>query len=617
MRRTLLIIAATILCSILSNCTNGQKEKFGKKNEAKIMENKTYKYTNHLIQETSPYLLQHAHNPVNWYAWGDEALNKAKEEGKMLLISIGYSACHWCHVMEEESFENEEIAKIMNDYFVCIKVDREERPDIDQVYMNAVQLITGSGGWPLNCFALPDGTPFYGGTYFKPEQWKQLLLNIQNTYVNEKNKIDEYAQKLKEGILGTEIIHLKGVDADFTMSQIDNAFKKWSAFFDNINGGNNRAPKFPMPVSLEFLLKYHYYSGEKSAMDHCLLTLDKMMNGGIYDQVGGGFARYSVDEIWKVPHFEKMLYDNAQLISLYSKAYQITHDENYKAVIEQSIEFVLRELTSKEFGFYASLDADSDGKEGKFYVWTKNEVLQILGEKDTEMFSEYFGITDDGNWKNSNILYHIGNAVEIGTKYELSDKELKSIIDESRQKLLRERQNRIRPRLDNKILTSWNALMLIALTEAYKVLNNEKYLKTALKNAEFISKELIKNDNRIVRNYRENLAEINGFLDDYAITAQAFISLFQVSNDEKWLKKAKDITNYAIAHFYDEKSGMFFYTSDIDEVLVARKMELSDNVIPASNSIMGNVLYILSKYYYDSNYFDLSKANVGKYGFGY
>jgi len=570
------------------------------------------KHTNRLSGENSPYLLQHAHNPVDWYPWGEEALAKAKKENKVILVSIGYAACHWCHVMERESFENEEVAKIMNEFFVCIKVDREERPDIDQIYMDAVQMMAGSGGWPLNCFAMPDGKPFFGGTYFRPNDWAKVLQGIQNAWINEPAKVKSVADQIANGIRENEIITVKAEQPEFAVSDLEKGFNQWQAEFDIREGGNNRAPKFPLPNSLQFLLQYYHFTKNQKALDHVTLTLDKMAMGGIYDQAGGGFARYSVDEIWKVPHFEKMLYDNAQLVSLYAEAYQLTKIPEYKQVIEQTLEFVDRELSLPEGGFYSSLDADSEGVEGKFYVWEKTEVEELLGE-DAELFCEYYGITDRPNWEEGNILMIQADKKKLAEKYGISVKEFEELLDKGRKKLLKKRESRVRPELDDKSLTSWNALMMKGYVDAYKALGEEKYLERAIKNAEFIQKYLWKGKAHLHRNYKDGSAKINAFLDDYSFTIEAFVALYQASFDEKWLYKANDLLEHVLLHFSDEESDMFFYTSDEDPNLIARKMELLDNVIPSSNSSMAKSLFLLGTYLGKNGYIKRSEqmlANV-------
>lgn len=562
-------------------------------------------HTNHLIKENSPYLLQHAHNPVNWYPWGEEALVKAKNENKPILVSIGYAACHWCHVMERESFENEEVAQLMNEFFVCIKVDREERPDIDQIYMDAVQMMTGSGGWPLNCFAMPNGKPFFGGTYFPADNWMNVLNGIQNAWINEQEKVKKVADQLAKGIRENEIITVKAEAEPFAVADLEKAFHLWKQEFDTREGGNNHAPKFPLPNSLQFLLRYYYFTEDQSALSQVRLTLDKMVIGGIYDQVGGGFSRYSVDAIWKVPHFEKMLYDNGQLISLYAEAYQLTKIAEYKQVIQQTLEFVDRELSLPEGGFYSSLDADSEGVEGKFYVWEKAEVDQLLGDQ-SKLFCEYYGITDRANWEEGNILMIQTDKKTLAGKYEISVTELEKVLEEGRRVLLERRKDRIRPGLDDKSLTSWNALMLKGYVDAYKALGDEKYLNRAIKNAEFIQKYLWKGKAHLHRNYKDGNSKINGFLDDYGFTVEAFVALYQATFNEKWLLKANDLLGHVILHFSDDQSGMFFYTSDEDDALIARKMELLDNVIPSSNSSIAKSLFLVGTYLDKGRYIERS-----------
>jgi uncharacterized protein YyaL (SSP411 family) len=565
-----------------------------------------HKYTNNLAKETSPYLLQHAHNPVNWFPWGEKALNKAKEENKLILVSIGYAACHWCHVMEKESFEDEEVAAIMNEQFVCIKVDREERPDIDQIYMEAVQMMTGGGGWPLNCFALPDGRPVYGGTYFRKQQWVQVLYSLANMYQTDKQKMLNVAADLSKGLLESEIISVKKNAQSYTQEDLEEIVEPWKPHFDKKDGGNNRAPKFPLPNSYEFLLNYSYYTSDKETLNHVYNTLNKMAFGGIYDQVGGGFARYSVDKYWKVPHFEKMLYDNGQLVSLYSKAYQLSKNEEYKKVVYQSLEFIERELTSSEGAFYSSLDADSEGEEGKFYVWNKKELDDLLGE-DAKLYCDYYQVDSQGNWEHGkNILHRGEKEEEIAHKYNLAPHQLFDKIAELNKSVLKEREKRIRPGLDDKILASWNGLMLKGYVDAYRAFNDQVFLEKALKNASFLSEKMIEKDFRVWRNYKNGKANINGFLDDYAFVIDAYIALYQATFDGKWIALAKNLTDYAIKHFYDEKSGMFFYTSNLDPKLIARKMELHDNVIPGSNSAMARNLYYLGHVFYDEKYIEMA-----------
>ncbi|PXY01290.1 thioredoxin domain-containing protein [Marinifilum breve] len=569
-------------------------------------------YTNRLAQENSPYLLQHAHNPVDWYPWGEEALQKAKDENKVILVSIGYAACHWCHVMERESFENEEIAKIMNEFFVCIKVDREERPDIDRIYMDAVQLMTGSGGWPLNCFAMPDGKPFFGGTYFRPNDWVRVLQGIQNAWLSEKDKVEKVADQISEGVRSNELIEVRSELKQFNINDVKSGYANWQKDFDKVEGGNNRAPKFPLPGSLQFLLRYYHACKDRSALDHVVLTLDKMAAGGIYDQIGGGFARYSVDAIWKVPHFEKMLYDNAQLVSLYAEAYSLTKIPEYKRVIEETLAFVDRELSLPNGGFYSSLDADSEGVEGKFYVWEKSEIEGVLNE-DADWFCEYFGITEKANWEEGNILMISADKKELAAKLGITTEQFDEKIKKASNQLLLKREERIRPGLDDKALTSWNALMIKGYVDAYKALGKQEYLERAEKAMGFIETNLVKGEGHLHRNYKDGVSKINAFLDDYSFTIESYIALYQASFKEDYLIKADGLMKEVMSHFSDEKSGMFFYTSDEDPELIARKMELMDNVIPSSNSSMAKSLFLLGTYLEEEAYIERSKqmlANV-------
>ena len=580
------------------------------------MDTTQHKYINPLINESSPYLLQHAHNPVNWYPWGPEALEKAQNENKLIIVSIGYAACHWCHVMEHESFESEDVANFMNEHFVAIKVDREERPDIDQVYMNAVQLLSGRGGWPLNCLALPDGRPIYGGTYFQKDQWLDMLSQVSGFVINNPDKAEEQAKSLTEGVQNNERIYANTEVHDFSIDDLDNIFAKWRNDIDFVEGGSLGAPKFPLPVGYQFLLHYHSLTKNEDALKAITTTLDKMASGGIYDQVGGGFSRYSTDAVWKVPHFEKMLYDNAQLVSLYTSAYQLTKNPHYKTVVTETLDFIKRELSSPEDGFYASLDADSEGIEGKFYCWAKNEIKEIIGNH-ADLIIDYYNVSGAGNWEhNQNILYKRLTDNEIAHKYNLSEVQLSDRILEAKRILLNERSKRIWPAMDDKILTSWNGLMLKAFIDAYRVFDDPDYLNIALKNAEFILTRIKASDNRLNRNFKNGKATINAFLDDYAFTIQAFIAIYQATFDEKWLEEAQQLTSYCLDHFLDTKSGMFYYTSDLDPALIARKMELSDNVIPSSNSEMAKNLFILGQYLYNAEYTSMAKkmlANVKRH----
>jgi uncharacterized protein YyaL (SSP411 family) len=553
-----------------------------------------HQYTNKLIQESSPYLLQHAHNPVDWHAWNQQTLEKAISEDKMMLISIGYSACHWCHVMEHQCFENEALARLMNDHFVCVKVDREERPDVDAVYMNVVQLINGNGGWPLNCFALPDGRPFYGGTYFPPQQWDALLKNIIDLYDNRRSELEEQAEKIMEGISYESII--QPLNAHEKIDELlSEAINKLEKKFDTVNGGSAGAPKFPLPVVYNFLLSMASKTKSKSLAGHIQLTLDKMMMGGIYDQIGGGFARYAVDDIWKVPHFEKMLYDNAQLISLYTNAFKHTNYQRYLTTAIASAGFVLNELTSPEGLFYCALDADSEGEEGKFYVWKKNEFLDVLKD-DGALIARYYELDGDALWeKGNNVLLRKTEPEQFAESQNIDPADFRKQLIEANAKLLRYRNKRVRPGLDDKALTSWNALMISALTDLSSATDNERYINAALTAAEFIKNKLFLPQTGLFRNYKNNKASIAGFLEDYALMAEACIGLYQYTADEKWLSFATDLVDYAIENFYDPDDGLFWFTGKTTHDLVSRKKEIYDNVIPSSNSVMAIVIFKLSR----------------------
>lgn len=561
-------------------------------------------YTNELIHETSPYLLQHAHNPVNWYPWGGKAMKKAKDENKLLIISIGYSACHWCHVMEHESFEDTSVAKIMNDNFISIKVDREVRPDVDQVYMDAAQLITGRGGWPLNAIALPDGRPIYAGTYFPKDNWKQLLLYFADYWKNHHDEALERAIEITHGIKQLDTITPASPSTGFEARDRAQIFTAFDSTFDYEKGGRRGAPKFPMPINYQYLLRNYFYTKNEKALKAVTVTLDNMMNGGIYDQVGGGFARYSVDADWEIPHFEKMLYDNAQLVSLYSEAYQLTKNERYKEVVYETLEFIEREMSDTSGGFYSALDADSQGEEGKYYVWSYEELKAILGS-DFEEFTKVFKVSQGGNFEGKNNLVRYKTPALPAGRQDTRHK-TEEIAGWMR-KLLAARNKRIRPGLDDKVLTAWNALMLKGYIDAYNGFGDKRFLDRALKSADFIKQKMLQPDFNLMRYYKNGKSSVNGFLDDYSFTCEAFIDLYEVTFDEQWLTLANNITGYAVQHFYNLNNGLFFYTSISDEPLIARKTETSDNVIPASNSSMAKVLYRLGLLYDNDNYIEKSK----------
>ena len=583
---------------------------------------------NRLANSSSPYLLQHANNPVNWYPWGKEALDKAKAENKLILVSIGYSACHWCHVMEHESFEDEAVAAVMNEFFVCIKVDREERPDVDQIYMSAVQLMSGRGGWPLNCICLPDQRPIYGGTYFRKNDWTSLLFNLADFYKQKPEEAEEYAVRLTEGIQNYESVQFVGEQPEYTKADLEVIGDNWKRYFDQFEGGTGNAPKFPMPNNWLLLMRYAHLMKDDEIAAQVKLTLHKMAFGGIYDHVGGGFARYSVDGRWHVPHFEKMLYDNAQLISLYSEAYTWNPDPLYEQVVEEIITFSTRELASPELGFYSALDADSEGVEGKFYIFTKKEIEEILGEDAAELFCIYYHITDDGNWEeeHSNVLFRRESDEQLAEQLGLGVDDLLSEIKASKKRVFEVRRHRIRPGLDNKILASWNGLMLKGLCTAYRAFNNPKYLELALQNAGFILNNQVSQNSRISRVYNANKTGEStvAFLDDYANIIDGLIALYEVTFNEDWLQQAKKLTDTAIEHYYDEVNGIFFYTADDDEQLIARKSEIMDGVTPASNSAMALNLKKLGLLFDNEDYAAVSAQllrnimpQLAKYGTAY
>jgi uncharacterized protein YyaL (SSP411 family) len=565
------------------------------------------KHTNQLIKETSPYLLQHAHNPVDWFPWGDEAFQKAKKENKLVLISIGYSACHWCHVMERESFESEEMAKIMNELYVCIKVDREERPDVDQVYMSAVQMIAGSGGWPLNCFALPDGRPVFGGTYFRPKDFKMVLESLALTYKTEPHKVLDSAKSISEGISQPEIpIHISPSAIDsINIKTIINA---WKSNFDTQLGGYKRAPKFALPTSWNALLEYAFHTKNESVSKQVEFTLEEIAKGGIYDHVGGAFARYSVDEYWKVPHFEKMLYDNAQLISLYSRAYQYFRNSFFKQIVEKSLAFLEKEMLSPDGGFYAAYDADSEGVEGKYYVFDASEIDELMGDF-SPLFKKFFNITEEGNWEGSNILFMKEKLEDFCKQESLNSHEFEQKVKEAKEKLYDYRLKRIKPGLDNKILLSWNAQMMKAYCDAYSVFKKEEYKIRAQEQLDFLLKKFY-TEEKLIHAFSGAKA-IPAFLDDYALLIEALISAYQISFNESYLLTAKELNEKVLEDFFNTQTGLFYYTAS-DTELIVRKTEIMDNVIPSSNSIMAHNLLSLAKYFGISEYRDMAETMLGK-----
>jgi uncharacterized protein YyaL (SSP411 family) len=553
-------------------------------------------YTNRLVHETSPYLLQHAHNPVDWYPWGKEAFEKAKKEDKPVLVSIGYSACHWCHVMERESFEDAQVAALMNENFVNIKVDREERPDVDHIYMDAVQAITGSGGWPLNVFITPEGKPFYGGTYYPPKRalnrasWVEVLQAIAEAYREKKEEIEEQADNLTEHLKTTNTIGNNSEEYVFDKKNIELAYQNIMKTADKEWGGFGRAPKFPQTFTINFLLRYSILTGNKEALHQALLSLNKMIQGGIYDQLGGGFARYSTDTEWLAPHFEKMLYDNALLICTLSEGYQITKKERYKEIIEETLTFVERELMHKQGGFYSALDADSEGEEGKFYVWEYQEIEKLLG-KNAFIFSQYYNVRREGNWEGKNILHTTAPLKEFSGNENIDFEDLKRIIDEGKTVLLKERNKRIRPGLDDKLLLSWNALMNSAYSKAYAATGNEHYKEVAIKNMNFLLSAFSSGKNQLFHSWKNEQGRHQAFLEDYSFLIAALIDLSEISTDTQWLEKAKGLTIYVTENFSDNETALLFYTQISQTDILLRKKEVYDSAIPSGNSVMALNFY--------------------------
>ena len=611
------------------------------------------KHTNKLIGETSPYLLQHAHNPVDWYPWGDEAFERAKAEDKPLLVSIGYSACHWCHVMEHESFEDEETARVQNEHFINIKVDMEERPDVDRIYMNFVQMTTGRGGWPMNVFLTPEKVPFFGGTYFPPEQrygmpsWRQILLSIAEAWRERRDELMRSATDILGELRRMLVTEITSGGVDETL--LESAYRSFVKTFDAKNGGWGGAPKFPQAMSMEFLLRYWMRTGDDGALEMVRKTAEKMANGGVYDPLGGGFHRYAVDSVWLVPHFEKMLYDNAQLIRVYLHLYQIfksgphaasgraldvshetppgtTNDSEADASAEASVnraeffrrtavetlEYVRREMLDAAGGFYSSQDADSEGEEGKFFVWTPEQVIEVLGEEDGRILNEIYDVTADGNFEGRSIMNREFGVRRPGTVDAAR-------LSEMRRKLFEAREKRARPFRDEKVLTAWNGLMLAAFAEASAVLKSEAYLEIARRNADFLLENLVTDDAeegndesassgiigrnwRVLRTWKDGKAKLNGYIEDYANLADGLIELYQVSGELGYLEKAKDLADAMITGFWDEENGGFFFTANDHEELIVRNKELFDNATPSGNSVAADVLLKLAKLYGDERY---------------
>ena len=552
---------------------------------------------NRLINETSPYLLQHANNPVDWYAWGDEALERAKAEDKPILLSIGYSACHWCHVMERESFENEATAFLMNEHFINIKVDREERPDLDAVYMEAVQMMTGSGGWPMTVFLTPDGKPFFGGTYFPPEErhnmpgFPRLIQSIAKAYRDDRSEIDRATQKITSQMGRSG--QMQGGDSPLTVEVLHQAYSTLAGSFDYQNGGVGTAPKFPQPMTLELLLRYYNHGYNPRALEMVELTLEKMARGGIYDQIGGGFHRYSTDAYWLVPHFEKMLYDNALLARLYLHAYLVTGKPSYRRITEETLDYVLREMTDELGGFYSAQDADSEGEEGKFFVWTPDEIEAVLGEEEGSIFGGYFGVTDAGNFEGKTIFNVPEPADSFSEEHGLPLEQLQALIDRGKQALRDIREQRVHPLRDDKVLASWNGLMLRSFAEAAVVLNRADYLNAAINNAAFLL-DTMKPQGRLLRTYRDGQAKLLGYLEDYAFVADGLLALYEATFEPRWLKEALALADSMVELFWEETAGAFYDTGSDHESLVIRPRDVFDSAQPCGGSVASELLLRLA-----------------------
>jgi uncharacterized protein len=574
-------------------------------------------HTNRLAHETSPYLLQHAHNPVDWYPWNEEALQKARSEDKPILLSVGYSACHWCHVMEHESFENEDIAALMNQHFVSIKVDREERPDIDGIYMQAVQAMTGQGGWPMTIFLTPDGRPFYGGTYFPPRDrqygkevmpgFPRLLRSMAEAYADHRQEVEEQANQIADFLRqrsgGTLRSKDLGPTGELPLDLLNKASQALAEDFDAKHGGFGNAPKFPNTMSLEFLLRTHLHrqagqmsgSVEPSEMEIVETSLQNMANGGIYDQLGGGFHRYSVDAEWLVPHFEKMLYDNALLSRAYLHTYLVTSNPLYRRIVEETLDYVVREMTSPQGGFYSTQDADSEGEEGKFYTWTAAEIDAALPRDEAELFKSYYDVTPEGNFEHKNILHVPTDAEIVAEAAEVSLEELQASLKRRRELLFKAREKRIKPGRDEKILTSWNGLMLRSFAEAARYLTRPDYLQVASRNAEFLLNQM-RSNGRLLRTYKDGHAHLKGYLEDYAFLADGLLALYEASFNPRWFVEAHKLMDEAIALFADEQNGGFFDTGSDHEALISRPKDIMDNATPAGNSVAVDVLLRLAAF---------------------
>lgn len=555
-------------------------------------------YTNRLIHETSPYLLQHAHNPVDWYAWGEEALARARADDKPIFLSVGYSACHWCHVMEHESFEDEATAALMNSLFVNIKVDREERPDLDAIYMDAVQALTGQGGWPMSVFLMPDGEPFYGGTYFPKEprygmpSFQQVLQAVAETYRTQRDRVADQAQQVTAMLRRTASLASDGGEVGSDI--LDEALGQMRQYFDDEDGGFGTQPKFPQPMTLDFALSQYRRKHNFDALYMVELTLEKMANGGIYDQLGGGFHRYSVDAVWLVPHFEKMLYDNAQLLRTYLHAWQATQRPLYRRIVNETIDYVLREMTAPAGGFYSTQDADSEGHEGKFFVWTPQEIEAVLDPQTAAIFEAYYGVSARGNFEGKNILSVVGTPANVAERFQLTVEAVEQALATGRARLFAAREKRVKPARDEKILTEWNGLMIHALAECGVVLGRKDALSAAEKAATFILDKMTQPDGRLYRSFKDGRARLNAYLEDYAALMRALIALYEATFGLRWLGEATQLNQIMLDQFLDAENGGFFQTGIDHESLVARRKDMIDNAIPSGNALAAESLLRLS-----------------------
>ncbi len=575
---------------------------------------KESKPANKLIHETSPYLLQHAYNPVDWHPWGVEAMEKASRENKLIVVSIGYAACHWCHVMEHESFEDPGVAEIMNRHFVSIKVDREERPDVDHQFMTVLQLMGQQGGWPLNCVALPDGRPIWGGTYFPKEQWKDVLEQLAGLHRESSSKTEEYAQKLAEGIRQHSLLRPEVERTLPSKEETREIVSRWAKQWDRKEGGMAGAPKFPMPVTLDFLLHYGTMAEDGEALEYVELTLVKMARGGIYDQAGGGFARYSVDPRWKIPHFEKMLYDNGQLIGLYSDAFLAFRKPLFRQVTEQTIAFVQRDWVSPEKMFYSAFDADSEGEEGRYYTWKKEELQQIIGG-DFELFADYYQVNEKGLWEHGRyILLRSQEPDEFASLHGLDPSLFRDQVSSWNSLLLEARAKRVSPLLDDKLLTSWNALMISGLVKAYRAFGNTGTLDLALGAARYLASRFRTDGGTLYRNYKGGRPSIPAFHIDYALFTEACLDLFEVTMDRQWWQLARDLTTICMDRFLDLSSGMFRFTGGEGGLLISDHLEEQDNVIPSSNGVMAHNLFRLGHLLGERTFLEKAGSMLEKMG---